>query len=447
MQVKNKQISNNSCSQAFFIEKFSIKNKVLKACLLLFAFFSVNIFYGTPITNDVSEDITNNLIEQGFENVATVVDGKQVLITYENRAYRFEVKAIKEISKIVMPLIKDKYENLVLIVQNCAIPVVYVNIPVSAYKDFMEEKITGEEFSNLVIASVDTDTYRTSFDGLDKKNSSMRKFDLEIVPQLGLSLGAEEDAFMHVLNVAPKLSTSLWKGFTISAQLIQPISNEMDIPFEDYTRAGLITANQVFRLPHNFFTSITAGYFTNYVYGIDFELGKFLMGDKLLIKGKISYTGNMMYLKDGTESIWSSNTYEEKTVEYSDMYYLSGDIGIEYRFPEYDLTAGISYGKFLYFKEAWKFEFTRQFDEFNIGFVATNIDEGTNVGFQMAIPIYPKKYKTKNFRIRPSSYFQYTYFANSNMVSEYNNGNSLSKFFGNVNPYFIKNQLSEDINW
>ncbi|OQX98277.1 MAG: hypothetical protein B6I24_05730 [Bacteroidetes bacterium 4572_128] len=212
MQVKNKQISNNSCSQAFFIEKFSIKNKVLKACLLLFAFFSVNIFYGTPITNDVSEDITNNLIEQGFENVATVVDGKQVLITYENRAYRFEVKAIKEISKIVMPLIKDKYENLVLIVQNCAIPVVYVNIPVSAYKDFMEEKITGEEFSNLVIASVDTDTYRTSFDGLDKKNSSMRKFDLEIVPQLGLILGAEEDAFMHVLNVAPKLSTSLWKG-------------------------------------------------------------------------------------------------------------------------------------------------------------------------------------------------------------------------------------------
>ena len=453
MQVK-KQILEHGFKPNFskftFIKSLLKKNILCSWMLLITLFLSTNLVSATPIINGVTvaDDITTRLTAYGFENVATVVDGKQVIITYENRAYRFEVEGIKEITKMIMPLIQDKYENLILVVQNKQIPVVYVDIPVSAYKDFMNEKISGDEFSDLMIASIDTDIYKSTFSSIEKQNSSMLKFDLEIVPQLGLALGAKDDAFKHVINIAPKLSTTLWKGFTLTAQLIQPLSNELDISYEDYTRAGLITANHLFRLPSSIFASVTLGYFTNNVYGADLELGKFFLNDKLLIKAEISYTGNMMYLKDGEKSIWvPGNVYSENTVEYSDLYYFSGNLGLSYNLPQYDLTLGVSYGRFLYFEDAWKFEATRKFDEFNIGFLATSTEDGNNVGFTMAIPIYPKKYSTKRFRIRPSNYFSYNYFANNYQVFKHDNGRQFDKLFENLNPYFIKNQLSENINW
>ncbi|MEW6654139.1 MAG: hypothetical protein AB1394_11830, partial [Bacteroidota bacterium] len=89
--------------------------------------------------------IISKLIEHGFENIRIKLADSRILIAYENRVYRFEVEALNEILKIVVPLINDR-EELVLIPLNRKIPIVKFSSALKNCRDFLDKKIDAKKF-------------------------------------------------------------------------------------------------------------------------------------------------------------------------------------------------------------------------------------------------------------------------------------------------------------
>lgn len=67
------------------------------------------------------DDVKYQLIKDGFENVALALDDDRLMVTYENRVYRDEKRAVREIVTAVSPLVKEGM-SVVLIPQRRGVP-------------------------------------------------------------------------------------------------------------------------------------------------------------------------------------------------------------------------------------------------------------------------------------------------------------------------------------
>jgi hypothetical protein len=114
----------------------------------------------------------------------------------------------------------------------------------------------------------------------------------------------------------------------------------------------------------------------------------------------------------------------------------------------YDLTGTLQAGNFLYNSLGVRFDVVRQFGEVNIGFYALAASGEINGGFNLAIPLPPRKYtKLKYTRIRPSKKFNWEYrakgFPRAGIM--YNTGNRLHDLFLEFNPDQIKKQIIREL--
>jgi len=115
-------------------------------------------------------------------------------------------------------------------------------------------------------------------------------------------------------------------------------------------------------------------------------------------------------------------------------------LGADYWLSKWNTRVGLSYGKVLHQKRVLRLEVAQQFKETEIGFFAFKTDRGNNYGFQLAIPIFPKKYwKPKFISIRPANQFTYTYHSTQNRIQDYNTG--IPKNENTLNPALLKNHL------
>jgi len=412
-----------------------MKNAILHICLM-FIFLSTLGF--TPDENGLADTLKDNLIEKGFENVSVILEDRRVIVTYENRMYREEIRAVKEVMKLLMPQIKEK-ESITLIPQNRKIPLVAITIPADEYLSFLNGKAANEKFASAIDVSLDVDSTWGKIQNTQKTNSSSYKFDIVVHPQFkaafGRASGIYKQAVLSQINLAPEVNSTLWKGMSLSAQLIIPLHNEVDRE-GDYWRPGLLTINQTLRLPHNTFVSATMGYFTQHRYGTDLEIKKYLANGRWSIAADIGYTGSARCLKG--------------ICYYSNIDLLTGFFSVKYRFAPFDLSLSATYGKFLSRDKGWRFDILRQFGQVDIGFFVLKTETGHNGGFNFSIPIFPPKYlPTGRIRISPAKTFpwEYRYTAFSLGGIQYKTGNSLDEFMKKLNPDYMKNQIAETEDW
>jgi hypothetical protein len=377
--------------------------------------------------------IQTALIANGFENVAvcvdTNVDINRVIVTYENRIYRHEIRAFQKILVIVSPFINNP-THLVVIPQNRGISLVALELDLNMSQVIIHEKETSENisYSNIKV-SLDVGSYLKSINNLPTLNSSTMKFDIIVHPQFRALFGNYANPIRTQINLAPMLSTSLWKGMSLSAQWILPIQDKLNDEGK-YGEPGLLTLNQTARLPYNAFVSATAGHFTDQRYGIDVEVKKFWGNGKWAIGADIGYTGLASYFNN----IWYYSDIDIWT------WFLSG----EYRFSKLDLIVKSMYGLFLYQDKGWRFDVIRQFGEVDIGIFFLKTNYGHNGGFTFSIPIFPSKYMpTIPLRISPSKEFpwEYRYKGLPNSGIQYKTGNDIDDFVKKLDPDFTKNQI------
>src|SRR5690606_38674017 len=113
-------------------------------------------------------------------------------------------------------------------------------------------------------------------------NPSAFKFDATIQPQLRTGFGNFSYRVESQINLAPGISTSLWPGMRLPAQVIIPLQNELD-ESESQVRPGLLTLNQTLRPLPGTLVSATVGYFTNNQYGLDAAVQHELFDGRLML--------------------------------------------------------------------------------------------------------------------------------------------------------------------
>jgi hypothetical protein len=393
--------------------------------LLILSFVSL---FGQS-NRSVEDRIRQSLIRSGFENVAVLQDSSGVVIKYENRIYRFEVRALFEALNCAAGQLKAPMD-CILIPLNRGVPLMAVIVDLKACR------VSGSEGSRLAFppsairTALDIEPYWSKIKDLPGKNPPFMKLDVFVHPQVKAQFGNINDAVESQINLAPAASILLWKGMSVSAQWIFPVQNEMGYE-GDFGRPGLVTMNQTIRLPYGAFLSGTAGYFTEHRYGGDLEVKTYWKNGRWAAAVNAGYTGFAACLN----RVWYHSDLTNWT------YWFSG----EYRFPELDFTVKTGYGKFLYQDDGWRFDIHRQFGEVSVGFFAMRTEGGRNGGFAFSIPVFPAKRMAPNrFRISPALSFPWSYRYRGMPVYgiQYDTQNRLDGFMESLNPDFVMNQLS-----
>jgi hypothetical protein len=369
------------------------------------------------------DQLENDLVEKGFENVAVVLEKRHLMVTYENRIYRDEIRAVKAVTSLLLPHVED-IETVTLIPQHRKIPLLAITIPAENFRS-----VSNGDKPLPIEVSLDVDAAWRKIGATPRTNSSVFKFDIIVHPQFIASFGDFEEPVKSQINLAPELETTLWKGASLSAQLIIPLQNELGDD-GDELRPRLLTFNQTVRFPRQVFASTTVGYFTRNRYGVDFDVKKHFANGRWSLGANIGYTSFAEFVGGA----WY----------YSRIGYLTTLLNAEYRVPEFDLSFRAMYGRFLFRDSGVRFDVSRQFGEVDIGFFALQTGEGSNVGFNFSVPIFPPKYlKPGRIRVSPARSFSwgYRYKGLPQGGRRYSTGNRLEGFMKRLQPDYVKNRM------
>ncbi len=420
------------CGTAHIFRGINIiyKKKIITFLLFFFSFFEILFPQDLGIKQNIIKDLANT----GFENIRIKYDPDKIIIAYENRVYRFDVDAVKEVLKIVVPELTEQ-KKIILIPENRKIPLVIIEVLVTDCKDYLSSNISGSEFAEKLKIIFETDTEWQDLKNETEFNSSNLRFDITLKPTIAAQFGVFTDPVMWQLNLVPGIRTSFWKGMLFNYELIVPIHNDL-LPMEDSVRTGMAVINQTLRLPNSFFVSSSIGYFSNNRYGFDIEAKKYFSN------GDINIGINF--------GITSFAYFVGKRFYYSDQFMWTGGINLDFRIPKYDLTLGLSSGKFLMGDNSIRLDINRAFGEIEIGFFAIRSLNGiSNGGINISIPIFPSKYWKPSFiRLRTEENFGWGYIVKSNTPDliglRYNTGNKINNFIKKLNPEFIKNNFRKN---
>lgn len=375
--------------------------------------------------------LLQGLINKGYENIRIYSEDKDLYLAYENRIYRYEIDALKEIFSIVTPF-ADDYQKLILVPENRKTALVTISANVNDCKEYLNGVISARDFAGKLLIEFNCDDTWNKLKNQNEYNSSNTRFDITLRPSVKFLFGPYEDPVLYQLNLNPGLQTSFWKGMSFNYEMIVPLHNDM-LNREDSVRTGLVVLNQSFRLPSDFFVSASAGYFYQDRYGFDFEARKYYLNGDLNIDLDLGLTGFA--------------TFAGTHLYYNDRLIGTGSISLEYRVPAYDLTLGIMAGKFLGGDESFRVDINREFGEIEIGFFAIRSNEGvSNGGINVTIPLFPSTYFRPNVvRVRPDKYFSWSYLVRTDLKyligTRYNTGSRLNIFNKKLNPEFIKNNF------
>lgn len=417
--------------QVVLIRYLIMKSKLSKKYFLLLIYI-LTVFPCFSYTNPHVDEIIVALTNKGYENLYVTVSQDTIYIAYENRKYRWSCKAMIDIIRTVIPL-SENSKKLCLVTQVNGIPILQIIFNIDKYNDFISGKISQEDFGNSIHASFDIGDFQRQLKYLNRNNSSFNKVDIVIHPQIRAQFGNYSDPVESRINIAPAINVSFWKGMNLTTQVIFPLQNDLGKE-GNYIRPGLLTINQLIKLPSSSFASITAGYFTNNRYGINLELNKFFLEGKFAFGANLGYTSHASVL-DGR---WN----------YSEVELFSWFTDIAYRNATYDLTLKFGYGSFINKDKGWRFDMYRQFGEICIGFYGMKTNGVLNGGFNFIIPIPPRKYNSKRMiRVRPASYFAWEYRAKGlpDEGKSYDTGSDQDKLLMFYNPDYIKNEIVKQI--
>ncbi len=398
---------------------------------------SVMLFFLlAPITSraqraeNLEASITGALVAEGFNNVAVCAEENQLILTYENLIYRYEVTALKEVLRLVCEILEEDYE-LVIVIQRRKIPISAFNISSELYKSWL----AGETEKGILRASIkttlNTDNYWKKLENKQKTNNSDFIFEIVLHPQYKANFVGFVDPVDSQVNICPELKTTLLPGFSISGRVIFPIFNDLNSE-GNYIRPGLSNINQFFRFPFNTFLSATLGYFTGHRYGIDIQIRKYFLNGNFFLGGKIGYTGYA--------SFFSGVLY------YTHLNAFTPFLETGYYYSRCDVQFKFTYGRSLYEDAGWRFDIKRYFGEVDIGFYYTQTDIDKNGGFNIRIPLFLSSYmKSGPVRIRPAGYFPWEYRARATRYgwTNYSTGLDIGSSIKKYLPGYLKSQFFE----
>ena len=369
-----------------------------------------------------TESIAHILKDAGFLDAACLLEDDQLRIVYSRSRYRPGAQSTRKLIAALDSLPQDKVSSLHITVNDRNLPVYYYQIPVVdgrpvvADTDYAISQLTHQEPS------------------LQKASGKLSNFTLlfSLDPQFRFAFGANPDPVQVQFNLLPSLAAQLWKGSLLRFQYIIPVWNELDIPEEDQFRPGLITFSQNIRLGRGFFATLNLGYFTNYRYGSQIELGKFLWKDQFYLGAALGYTGYASWPRR-----LSAET-PQPGWEFSDLGYLDYRFTAGWRWHPYDLQILATYGMGLNDQEYAMMAIARQFKQTTFEIFAQKLDNDYNYGIRLKIPIpFYRLFVGNRLTLQSGDFLDFRYNGTQYYHNTYHIGQNFPPIWDNLHPELI----------
>lgn len=222
--------------------------------------------------------------------------------------------------------------------------------------------------------------------------------DVFFYPQFRFKNAVLNKMYLLQVNINPTLHFHMWKGATLTTQLILPIFNEYSSD-ESRVRPGFITLNQQFRLPGNFIFLASAGNFNMQRAGVDIKMFKNIT-NSLGVYSQLGVTG------------WSLLYFDNWV--FSDINKVNWRVGANYFLKSKSVLFNINVSKYLENDVAVRGELIRYYKNASIGFYVQTLqyeDYAFNGGFFFTIKLPPRNKGNRKIRISTSEYFSLEYVA------------------------------------
>lgn len=343
------------------------------------------------------------LQQAGFEGVRVAEGSDGWVLAFENRRYRYDVRAL-EAAEAVVP----EASRLVLYRRGWPLVALAEADGVWRLQEVAPAGLAGPT-----------------------RAPARWKLDLVLRPQLAAEFGNFDDPVESQINLVPEAELLLWKGARVLAQLIVPLQNELGEE-GDEVRPGLLTMGQVWRFPAEIWASAAAGVFTQKRYGLDLEALRFFGRGRLALGARLGYTGYLAY----SDREWLYDDLD--TITWS----LYGTAAL---WPALGLAARVGVSRFLDGDTGLDVDVRRAFGEVEVAFRGVHTTEGTNAGFTIVVPLPAGRHLApRRVRPRTAEDLAWTYWYRSlpGVGRTYATGQRLEAFWGDLHPAFLPARLN-----
>lgn len=404
------------------------RRKALIMLLLLLSLGSIGS-QGSLKAQNAADHLKEQMVADGFENVAVVQHESDYYVTYENNLHVWNVDELRNALEVAAQAVPDNARLHILTLKNKN-PLLATEVAAADWKAYRRGELSAKEMESRLILNNNTDETYDILKDAKQTHSNIGKVDLVIVPGVGLKNERFTRTYEFQLNLAPTLEFSLWKGNYFRGQLILPIINDGYGDLYGKVRPGFLTIEQNITLPQSTYLRLSAGHFNSYRRGIDGDLSHLFGNGDWEIGLNAGLTGYTLF--DG---------FQYTSESLSDVSVLGH---IRYFYQPLATELSLKGGQFYTGAKGVRAELVKHFREVTIGFFALLGDGDTNGGFNFSVPLnIPKKYKRDLVRVKAANYFdwEYTYKQVDVPLGYYEtrpNENHSEHFF---NSGFMKNQL------
>ena len=308
--------------------------------------------------------IVDALTAEGFEAVAACATVEGVVVTYEDRRYRYDVRALDRAAAITGSQGASEQPFRLVPTRN-GVPIVSVDATASGA---------------LRAGTLDTGHLPTSV-----PRRPWPSLDLVLHPLVRLAFGDFDEPVRADLGVAPTALIDLWPGARVTAQVLVPFVERADEETQGI-RPGIVAGHQEWRLPFASFARVSAGLFTRDRYGVDLTTTTYLANGRAAVTLRAGRTG-FARLTDGT---WQYSALDLTTASAQ----VSAVIA-----PTYGLSTGVTAGRFLSGEAGVRVDLSRTFGETDVSVFGLTSGGEPNVGGRISIPL-PVRRHARPGRVR-----------------------------------------------
>ncbi|GAA4459005.1 hypothetical protein GCM10023189_32100 [Nibrella saemangeumensis] len=341
---------------------------------------------------------------KNLENIS--VDQLANKVFYEQRLYRNPLFGLLEAKQALSANDSTEYVPL------------YQGVPIASYQ-------LGTSFRTTILSKSERQAYYRA----NPLRWNQYKFDFRLHPEYMAFFGFREQPFQHKINLLLQSQLYLRRGLVLNWGVTFPLVNRLDNEPRSI-RPAPIYLNQFLALDNRNYFSLSAGLFYSHQYGVN---------------AQYRYTDLTRPWSFGLETGLTGFYYYPKTflLYYEPMKQLLLLADVAYRVMSRDITIKLSGGQYLYQNRGIRLDFIRQFTNVEIGLFVSKMSDGTNAGFNFAVPIPPGRIaQTQRARIRTTEEFrwEYAYSQGNNMQLLYRVGNQLDALLRQYHHGYLRNQ-------
>lgn len=366
------------------MKTFLMKWQCKTVCLSLFIY---------PVLAYSQGDGVKLLRENGFEEIQLHETEDNLYVSLEDNVYRVSYEGIAAAIQKLHTLYPT--DTIHLLLTNAGM----VQLSINAFQNKGEWHIATE---------YDDKRTRTMLEKEPIVASANWKADVVLYPQISLDNHRLDRLYNAALNIAPAMHMTLWRGASLTAQIVVPIWNNIG-GTSDHVRPGWLTLQQTWLEGALWHCQSTFGLFNRQRWGIHNLLQRHL-SKRCDLSLHIGSTG--FWEADGMRPI----------IERWKRFDIS--LHTEYYIPTIGLQIEISGGHYTFGDYGGRIDLTRHFGETSVGVYARMSEDAHDGGFHFAIPMGNKHLtKHRRIRVRVTDYFDWEY----RMVSD---GKWIDKQYG-----------------